>query len=59
MRLATLMFGALLAAVPLIAQPAAAADLALVLLTDVSGSMDAAEYGMVKDGYRAAFALLC
>ena len=38
------------------APPAAAADLALVLLTDVSGSIDDVEYAMVKEGYRAAFA---
>jgi hypothetical protein len=31
-------------------------DLALVLLTDVSNSMDADEYEMVKAGYKAAFA---
>jgi Protein of unknown function (DUF1194) len=30
-------------------------DLALVLLTDVSNSMDAREYEMVKEGYRTAF----
>lgn len=30
-------------------------ELALVLLSDVSGSMDAEEYAMVKAGYRAAF----
>ncbi|HKP23319.1 MAG TPA: DUF1194 domain-containing protein [Dongiaceae bacterium] len=30
-------------------------DLALVLLTDVSRSMDDREYQMVKDGYKAAF----
>ena len=36
-----------------IAQPV---DLALVLLTDVSRSMDDREYRMVKDGYKAAFA---
>ena len=30
-------------------------DLALVLLTDVSNSMDAREYEMVKEGYGAAF----
>lgn len=30
-------------------------DLALVLLTDVSNSMDDREYEMVKDGYKAAF----
>lgn len=37
-------------------RPAAAADLALVLLNDVSKSMDDGEYALVKDGYRAAFA---
>lgn len=31
-------------------------DLALVLLTDVSNSMDDREYAMVKEGYKAAFA---
>src|SRR3546814_17370642 len=36
-------------------RPAAAVDLALVLLNDVSRSMDAGEYAQVKDGYRAAF----
>src|SRR5262245_14494469 len=30
-------------------------DLALVLLTDVSQSMDDREYAMVKEGYKAAF----
>jgi hypothetical protein len=30
-------------------------DLALVLLTDVSNSMDDREYAMVKEGYQAAF----
>jgi hypothetical protein len=30
-------------------------DLALVLLTDVSNSMDEREYAMVKEGYKAAF----
>ena len=30
-------------------------DLALILLTDVSRSMDDREYQMVKDGYKAAF----
>jgi hypothetical protein len=30
-------------------------DLALILLTDVSQSMDDREYAMVKDGYKAAF----
>ena len=32
-----------------------AADLALVLLTDVSGSMGDDEFKLVKEGYRAAF----
>lgn len=35
--------------------PALAVDLALVLLNDVSKSMDESEYALVKDGYRAAF----
>ncbi len=35
--------------------PAVALEMALVLLNDVSNSMDDAEYAMVKDGYRAAF----
>jgi len=39
-----------------ITRPAAAVDLALVLLNDVSRSMDAVEFALVKDGYRAAFA---
>ncbi len=38
------------------ARAAPPVDLALVLLTDVSKSMDDAEYAMVKAGYRAAFA---
>lgn len=33
-----------------------AVDLALVLLNDVSKSMDESEYALVKDGYRTAFA---
>lgn len=52
--------GALIAGGP--AAPASAdspinrpVDLALVLLTDVSQSMDDREYAMVKNGYRAAF----
>jgi uncharacterized protein DUF1194 len=55
MRPALLLAAALLAG-GVAARPAAAADLALVLLTDVSSSMDETEYAMVKDGYRAAFA---
>ncbi|HEY7690673.1 MAG TPA: DUF1194 domain-containing protein [Dongiaceae bacterium] len=47
---------ALLAICGAIARPSAAANLALVLLTDVSSSIDEGEYAMVKDGYRAAFA---
>lgn len=35
--------------------PARALEMALVLLSDVSNSMDDDEYAMVKDGYRAAF----
>jgi Protein of unknown function (DUF1194) len=54
-----LLAAAVLAA-PLAVGPAAApaappVELALVLLSDVSGSMDAEEYGMVAAGYRAAF----
>ena len=56
MRFLTLILAALLAAVPLTPRPVSAADLALVLLTDVSGSIDDVEYAMVKEGYRAAFA---
>jgi hypothetical protein len=56
MRFFTLLSAALIAAATQTPRPAAAAELALVLLTDVSGSMDGAEYAMVKDGYRAAFA---
>lgn len=37
-------------------RPAAAVDLALVLLNDVSRSMDESEFALVKAGYRAAFA---
>jgi hypothetical protein len=36
-------------------RPALAVDLALVLLNDVSQSMDATEFALVKAGYRAAF----
>jgi hypothetical protein len=56
MRPIALLSAALLVLAMTPARPASAADLALVLLTDVSGSMDDAEYAMVKDGYRAAFA---
>ncbi|MGF1592695.1 MAG: DUF1194 domain-containing protein [Kiloniellaceae bacterium] len=51
--LALAVFATALSAVP---RPATAVDLALVLLTDVSRSMDDGEYALVKEGYRAAFA---
>lgn len=44
-----------LAASVAVPRPAAAVDLALVLLNDVSRSMDDSEYTLVKSGYRAAF----
>ncbi len=52
--------GKLLAALVLLAvllpwRNVSAADLALVLLTDVSGSMGDDEFKLVKEGYRAAF----
>jgi hypothetical protein len=50
-----LLLAVLMGASVAIARPAAATDLALVLLTDVSRSMDDDEYEMVKAGYRAAF----
>jgi len=61
MRWRSLAFAASLtpfAAAPLAVAPqsAQAVDLALVLLNDVSNSMDAEEYTLVKNGYRAAFA---
>lgn len=46
---------AALAAWGALPRPALAVDLALVLLNDVSKSMDDSEYALVKDGYRAAF----
>src|SRR3546814_6094052 len=49
-------FAAALALCGVLPRPAAAVDLALVLLNDVSRSMDEVEYDLVKDGYRAAFA---
>ncbi len=55
MRGTTLILAALLAAGVAAPRAALAADLALVLLTDVSRSMDMDEYAMVKDGYRVAF----
>jgi hypothetical protein len=61
MRLHALLLGSALigatAAAPALAQEAIdrPVDLALVLLTDVSRSVDAREYDMVKNGYKAAF----
>lgn len=60
MRRAMALLAAALLAAPLAAGPAPApaappVELALVLLNDVSGSMDDQEYAMVKAGYRAAF----
>lgn len=55
-RMMTTAFAAALAFCGTMPRPAAAVDLALVLLNDVSKSMDDAEYALVKDGYRAAFA---
>jgi hypothetical protein len=61
MRLHALLLGSALigatAAAPAIAQETIdqPVDLALVLLTDVSRSMDDREYDMVKNGYKAAF----
>ncbi len=56
MRLKTLILAAGLIAWGALPRPAAAVDLALVLLNDVSKSMNDSEYALVKDGYRAAFA---
>lgn len=55
MRWKSLALAAGLAAVAALPRPASAVDLALVLLNDVSKSMDDGEYALVKDGYRAAF----
>jgi Protein of unknown function (DUF1194) len=55
MRWKTLVLTVGLAAWGALPRPAAAVDLALVLLNDVSKSMDMTEYALVKDGYRAAF----
>ena len=55
MRWTSLLCAALLAAWSALPRPALAVDLALVLLNDVSKSMDEAEYEMVKAGYRSAF----
>ncbi|MGH6885890.1 MAG: DUF1194 domain-containing protein, partial [Geminicoccales bacterium] len=56
MRAKMLLLTGLLAAWTVMPRTASAVDLALVLLTDVSRSMDDAEYERVKAGYRAAFA---
>ena len=55
MRRTPLIFAALAAACFSLPRPAAAVELALVLLNDVSKSMDAGEFEMVKLGYRTAF----
>lgn len=55
MHRATFVITALLAACAALPRPASAVELALVLLNDVSKSMDAAEFAMVKAGYRSAF----
>lgn len=55
MRWTSLLLAAVLAAWSAAPRPAWAVDLALVLLNDVSKSMDDGEYEMVKAGYRAAF----
>ncbi len=55
MRRLSLLLTLLLAALGAAPRPASAVELALVLLNDVSKSMDTAEFAMVKAGYRAAF----
>jgi hypothetical protein len=55
MRSKLLLFAALLATGMTPQRNVSAADLALVLLTDVSSSMDDGEFAMVKEGYRTAF----
>ena len=55
MRRISLPLTLLLAALGAAPRPASAVELALVLLNDVSKSMDTAEFAMVKAGYRAAF----
>lgn len=56
MRWKTLALAMSLAIAGALPRPAAAIDLALVLLNDVSESMNAEEYALVKNGYRSAFA---
>jgi hypothetical protein len=56
MRWKALAFAATLVLAGALPRPAAAVDLALVLLNDVSKSMNAEEYALVKNGYRSAFA---
>jgi len=55
MRRISLLLTLLLAAWGAAPRPASAVELALVLLNDVSKSMDTTEFAMVKAGYRAAF----
>jgi hypothetical protein len=56
MRVTMLLLLALAGAWAVTPKTATAADLALVLLTDVSKSMDDSDYALVKAGYQAAFA---
>ncbi|MEZ5930991.1 MAG: DUF1194 domain-containing protein [Alphaproteobacteria bacterium] len=55
MRRLVLFAAAALTALGGISGQASAVNLALVLLNDVSNSVDELEYGLMKDGYRAAF----
>lgn len=55
MRCKALALALTLAAAGSLPRPVAAVDLALVLLNDVSQSMDEREYALVKEGYRQAF----
>lgn len=55
MRPIPLLAAAIFAAWSIAPPPVQAVELALVLLNDVSKSMDDGEYEMVKEGYRAAF----
>ena len=55
MRATALLITAALAAWSAAPRPASAVELALVLLNDVSKSMDDGEFEMVKAGYRSAF----
>jgi hypothetical protein len=56
MRRSGLLIASVLAVFGAAAGPAGAVNLALVLLNDVSNSIDELEFALMKDGYRAAFA---